>query len=67
MANFAVISGSKVSNVIVASSKKNAELATNFECVEYTDENPAGIGWSYIDKVFIAPIPIEVIDETIPE
>ena len=64
MANFAVLSGKNVINVIVASTKKNAELATNAECVEYTDENPAGIGWSYIDGVFVAPV---IIDETIPE
>lgn len=64
MANFAVLSGLSVVNVIVASSKKNAELATKAECVEYTDENPAGIGWSYIDGVFVAPV---VIDETISE
>ena len=65
MANFAVISGSKVSNVIVATNKKNAELATNCECVEYTEESPAGIGWSYIDGLFIAPIPIEVTPDGI--
>jgi hypothetical protein len=64
MKNFAVISGSSVINVIVATTKKNAELATNAECVEYTDENSAGIGWSYVDGVFIAPV---VVDETLPE
>jgi hypothetical protein len=65
MANFAVLSGSSVVNVIVATSKKNAELATKAECVEYKDENPAGIGWSYIDGLFIAPIPIEVTPDGI--
>jgi hypothetical protein len=64
MKNFAVLSGSTVTNVIVATTKKNAELATNSECLEYTDENPAGIGWSYLDGVFIPPV---VVDETIPE
>lgn len=64
MANFAVISGATVANVIVAKTKKDAELATNSECVEYTEENPAGIGWSYVDGVFIAPV---VADETVPE
>jgi hypothetical protein len=64
MKNFAVLSGNVVSNIIVATNKKNAELATNAECVEYTDENPAGIGWSYVDGVFVAPV---VVDETLPE
>jgi hypothetical protein len=66
MANFAVLSGSTVVNVIVATSKKNAELATKAECVEYKDDNPAGIGWSYLDGIFVAPKPL-VVDETIPE
>jgi hypothetical protein len=64
MKNFAVISGTSVINVIVATTKKNAELATNAECVEYTEENPAGIGWTYVDGVFVAPV---VVDETLPE
>jgi hypothetical protein len=64
MKNFAVLSGSSVINVIAATTKKNAELATNSECVEYTEKNPAGIGWSYVDGVFVAP---EVIDEVTPE
>jgi hypothetical protein len=64
MKNFAVISGTSVINVIVATTKKNAELATNAECVEYTEQNPAGIGWTYVDGVFVAPV---VVDETIPE
>jgi hypothetical protein len=62
MANFAVLSGSSVINVISATNKKNAELATNAECVEYTEENPAGIGWSYIDGVFVAPVIAETTD-----
>jgi hypothetical protein len=57
MANFAVMSGDVVSNVIVADAVENAELATNSVCIEYTDANPAGIGWSYdsVTKKFIAP------------
>ena len=62
MANFAVISGATVANVIVAKTKKDAELVTNAECVEYTEENPAGIGWSYIDGVFVAPVIPETTD-----
>jgi hypothetical protein len=60
MTNFAVITGNQVTNVIVAKTKEDAELVTNAECVEYTDENPAGIGWTYADGVFTAP----VVEET---
>jgi hypothetical protein len=66
MANFAVLSGSTVVNVIVAKNQKAAELATMAECIEYKDDNPAGIGWSYLDGIFVAPKPV-VVDETIPE
>jgi len=57
--NFAVMSGNTVSNVIVADSKENAELATNSTCVEYTEESPAGIGYSYneAEDIFITPQP----------
>lgn len=62
MKNFAVMSGTSVVNVIAATTQKNAELATNAECVEYTEENPAGIGWNYIDGVFVAPVIAETTD-----
>ena len=52
---FAVLSGTQVSNIIVATSKKIAEDLTNSICVEYTTDNPAGIGWTYDGEVFIAP------------
>lgn len=57
---FAVLNGNIVSNVIVADSKEIAEEITNLTCVEYTLENPAGIGWTYADGVFTAP----VVEET---
>ena len=47
MVNFAVITGNQVTNVIVAETKEDAELVTQSECIEYTDENPAAIGWFY--------------------
>jgi hypothetical protein len=56
MKNFAVISGATVTNVIVADTKENAELATNLECIEYTDKNPAGIGWTWDGTTFTAPV-----------
>jgi hypothetical protein len=57
MATFAVLSGDLVANTIVADTLENAELATNSVCVEYTDDNPAGIGFTYNSKSgkFIRP------------
>jgi hypothetical protein len=65
--NFAVISGNNVVNVIVADSKEIAEEVTNLLCIEYTDENPAGIGWTYDGVNFIGPGFIEVVSEETPE
>ena len=56
MANFAEIQNGVVTNVIVVDTKEIAELVTGLTCVEYTDENPAGIGWTYDGTKFIAPI-----------
>lgn len=44
MATFAVLVNNKVTNVIVAESKEDAETATDSICVE-TDT--AGIGWNF--------------------
>ena len=60
MATFAVMSGSIVSNVIVADTLEIAELVTNSECVEYTADNPAGVGWIYDGAKFTAPAPEEI-------
>ena len=59
MANFAIISTDNiVTNVIVANTKEDATLVTNSKCIEYTDENPAGIGWTYDEEsnTFIPPV-----------
>ena len=55
MANFAVINNNVVVNTILADTKEIAEDASKSECVEYTYENPAGIGWTYDGTNFIAP------------
>lgn len=47
MATYAVMSGNTVSNIIVADDKDDAEQALRCTLVEYTAENPAGIGWIY--------------------
>ncbi len=56
MATFAVIDKAKVINIIVAENKETAELATGLICIEYTEENPAGIGWTYDGTSFTAPV-----------
>jgi hypothetical protein len=60
--NFAIIENGIVTNVIVAKDKKTAESVTGKDCVAYTEENPAGIGWTYIDGVFVAPKASETTD-----
>lgn len=58
MTNFAVIHNGIVSNVIVCDTKEMAETLTNAVCVEYTDDNPAAIGWTYDETTgkFSAPV-----------
>ena len=41
-----MMSGNTVSNVIVADDKAATEAALNCNLIEYTPENPAGIGWT---------------------
>jgi hypothetical protein len=61
MATFAVMSGNIVSTIIVADDKEATEAALGCILIEYTPENPAGIGWNYDESTgrFIAP---EVVD-----
>jgi hypothetical protein len=55
MANFAVLFGGVVSNIIVADTKETAEYITGTTCIEYDETNPAGVGHSYDEryKVFV--------------
>ena len=59
MANFAVLSDNRVTNLILAETKEDAEIATNSSCVEYTENNPAFIGWTWDGTNFVAPEPEE--------
>jgi hypothetical protein len=64
MANFAVISGTTVVNIIVADSKEIAEQVTGLNCIEYTEENIAYIDGEYFDGYFYgaAPFPSWIRD-----
>jgi hypothetical protein len=64
MANYAVIKDGIVNNIIVADTKEIAETVTGLTCIEYTDENPAGIGWTYDGAEFTAPVIETPAEET---
>jgi hypothetical protein len=56
MFTYAVIEKNIVVNVIVADTLEIAQEVTGKTCVEYNEDNPAGIGWKYKDGVFTAPV-----------
>ena len=63
MAKFAIISGNSVFQIIVADDEEIA-LAVSPRgaiAIEYTDENPAGIGWTYDGTKIIAPVVPEMV------
>jgi len=62
MATYAVMNGNSVSNVILSDNKEETELALGVTLIEYTPENPAGIGWIYDETTGIFSAP-EVIEE----
>ena len=57
----ALMSGDVVENIIVVDDIDQSSKDLNRELIEYTAENPAGIGWTYDReaKKFIAPTPAE--------
>lgn len=60
MKTFAVLdTNNVVTNVIVCDSAETADLVTHEICIEYTEENPAAIGWIYdpATDTFTPPTP----------
>lgn len=57
MPAFAMMSGNSVVNIIMADDKQDAEAALRCVLIEYTTENPAGIGYTYDPETgrFIPP------------
>lgn len=55
---FAHISNNVVANILVANTLADAEFVTGGTCIEYTDKNPANIGWIYdpATKKFVEPV-----------
>jgi hypothetical protein len=66
MATYAVIEDGTVINVIVADSQEIAEDVTQNTCIEYTEENPLGIGWYWLaghnKYVPVSPFPSWIYD-----
>jgi hypothetical protein len=60
-----MMSGNSVDNIVVADDKEATEAALRCTLIEFTAENPAGIGWSYDPEtgVFTAPVVEEPIVE----
>jgi hypothetical protein len=66
MATFAIILDNKVINIIDAPSLEVAQEATGKTCIEYTDSNPAGIGWTWDGTNFVPPVVEEISEEEVP-
>lgn len=45
-----MMGGNIVTNIIMADDKEATEAALNCTLIEYTQENPAGIGWTYDEE-----------------
>ena len=60
MANFAVLTGNFVTNVIVAETKEIAEQVTNATCIEYTD----GVGIGHIYDFETGTFSVPVVEPT---
>ncbi len=63
MKNFAVVVNGVVENCIVAESIEIAQQVTGKDCVEYTMEDGASIGFLYASGVFTNPNPQIIIEE----
>jgi hypothetical protein len=47
MCRYAIMRENIVDSIIVADNKEEAEKALNCKLIEFTSENPAGVGWIY--------------------
>ena len=58
MATYAMMIDNTVENIIMADDKEATEAALNCVLIEFTSDNPAGIGWSYDAETgkFIEPV-----------
>lgn len=56
MARFAVISGSTISNIIIADTKEIAEMLTKCICQEISPDKDITFEWTWNGTTFIAPV-----------
>jgi hypothetical protein len=54
---FAILESNEILNVVVASKKANVILENSQTAIELPTGSLAGIGWLYIDNVFVPPKP----------
>lgn len=59
-----MMSGNTVDNIVMADDKEATEAALRCTLIEFTAENPAGIGWWYNDDGTFTPPQIEEEVET---
>ena len=64
MARYAVMGGNTVSMVIVADDPQDAADAMGAQLIEYTDDNPACIGWTFDETTgkFTPPVETEPVE-----
>ncbi len=70
MKTFAIVTSNTVSNIIMADNKEETELALNCVLIEYTTDNPAGIGWTYdveSGRFIGPPLLLEMPEEAVEE
>jgi hypothetical protein len=61
MKTFAVMTGLRVSNIIIAEDESVGE-ELGVTLIEYTQENPAGIGYTWDGEKFNPPVIEEPVD-----
>jgi hypothetical protein len=66
MATYAVMGGNTVIYTIVAENKEEASMVMGAELIEYTDDNPAVIDWTY-DQETGKFNPPEIIDQALQD
>ena len=64
MNKYFMINGNKIESIIVSDDKEATEEALRCTRVEFTPENPAGIGWWYNDDGTFTPPQIDEEVET---
>jgi hypothetical protein len=50
-----MMNGASVENVIMADNKESTERALRCTLIPLDDQSPVGMGWQYIDNVWVEP------------